>query len=161
MMHRRINIVILESAALALWLGAALFFATAVAPALFAVLPTRTLAGAVVGKILPALLFAGLTVGALVAALELMASGRAWSRARFACGGIIAVACAIGQLVVGARIERLRASIGGPLESLAVDDPRRIEFGRLHGLSVAWLGVAMLASIAALVITTRTLQPRS
>jgi hypothetical protein len=160
-MPRRINIVVIEIAVLALWLGAALFFAAAVAPALFAVLPSRTLAGMVVGRLLPSLLFAGLTVGALVAALELLASGAGWSRARFASGAVIAGACAVAEFGVMPRIERLRVAIAGPLESLASDDPRRIDFGRLHGWSVAWLGLAMLAAVVALVLSSRTLQPRS
>ena len=44
---------------LALWLGAAGFFSAAVAPALFAVLPTRTLAGEVVGRVLPVVFYVG------------------------------------------------------------------------------------------------------
>ncbi len=160
-MPRRINIVVVENAALALWLGASVFFSAAVTPALFAVLPTRTLAGIVVGRVMPSLLFAGLTIGTLVAALELLASGGAFSRARFACGVIVAGACAVAQFVIVPRIVALRESIGGPLESLAGDDPRRIDFGRLHGWSVAWLGVAMLASLVALVLSARALQSRS
>lgn len=160
-MARQINIVVIEIAVLALWLGAALFFAAAVAPALFAVLPTRTLAGLVVGRVLPSLLFAGLTIGALVAALELLSSGAGWSPTRFACGAIVTGACGVAQFFVGPRIERLRAAIAGPLESLSADDPRRIQFGRLHGWSVAWLGLAMLAAAVALVVSARTLQSRS
>jgi hypothetical protein len=42
---------------LAFWLGAAAFFSVALAPVLFAVLPTRTLAGEVVGRVLPGVLY--------------------------------------------------------------------------------------------------------
>lgn len=160
-MARRINIVVIEIVVLSLWLGAALFFAAAVAPALFAALPTRTLAGLVVGRLLPSLLFAGLTVGALVAALELLTSGAGWNSLRFGTGVVITGACAVAQFGVMPRIERLRAAIAGPLESLSPDDPRRIEFGHLHGWSVAWLGLAMLAAVIALVVSARTLQSRS
>ena len=38
------------------WLGAAIFVAAFVAPAAFAVLPTRALAGAIVGRILLSLI---------------------------------------------------------------------------------------------------------
>ena len=160
-MARRINVVVLESAIVALWLGAALFFSAAVAPALFAVLPARALAGAVVARLLPALLFAGVTVGALVAALEALTSGRGWSKARFACGALIAGTCAVAQFAIVPRIERLRAAIGGSLDALPADDARRIAFGRLHGWSVAWLGAAMLAAVVVLIVSARTLHSRS
>jgi len=42
---RRSEPELIQLATLALWFGAALFFSIAVAPALFAVLPSRTLAG--------------------------------------------------------------------------------------------------------------------
>ncbi len=152
--------MILESAALALWLGAALFFSRRRRSGVVRGAPDEDLRRRRGRQVLPSLLFAGLTIGALVAALELMASGRAFSRARFACGVVVAGACAIGQFVVVARIERLRASIGGPLESLAGDDPRRIEFGRLHGFSVAWLGCGH-ARVARCAGHLAELQPRS
>ena len=65
--------------------------------------------------------------------------------------------CAIAQIVIAPRIVRLRGEIAGPLEVLAADDPRRVVFGRLHGASVAWLGLAMLAAIVILIIAGRGL----
>jgi len=47
---------------LSAWLGAAVLVTTVVAPAAFAVLPSRTLAGALVGRVLPVLFIAGLVV---------------------------------------------------------------------------------------------------
>jgi hypothetical protein len=70
---------------------------------------------------------------------------------------VIVVACAAAQLVVAPRLERLRAEIGGSLEALSPDDPRRAAFGRLHGVSVGWMGLAMLAAAAALVVIVRAL----
>jgi hypothetical protein len=149
---------IVELSLLALWLGAALLFSAAVAPALFAALPTRTLAGAVVGRVLPVIFFSGLAVSIAVVALELYSHGN-WSwRGREVPGVIGALSCAIAQLVVSPRIERLRADIGGVIETLAPDDARRAAFGRLHGISVAWLGLAMLAAAAAAVMAGRELR---
>jgi len=65
------------------------------------------------------------------------------------------VACAMAQLVVGPRIDRVRSSIPGAIESLAFDDPRRVLFGRLHALSVMWLGIAMLAAVVSIVLAAR------
>ena len=153
-MFGRINPSVVQVGVLALWLGAAALLSVSVAPALFAVLPSRTLAGAVVGRILPPLFFAGMTVGLLVLALQVV-QGRGWSwGGREISGIVIIVACAIAQLGVAPRIARLREEIG--IEELAVDDARRVAFGRLHGLSVACLGLAMLAAIVAAIIAART-----
>jgi len=156
----RISPSIIEVAVLAFWLGAAAFFSVAVAPALFAVLPTRTLAGEVVGRVLPGVFYSGIVVGVIVVVIELATRG-AWSwRGREMFGALIIVACGIAQTVVAPRITRLREDIAGPVKSLPIDDARRMMFGRLHGVSVAWLGVAMLAAAIALVLSARTLDSR-
>jgi hypothetical protein len=61
---------------------------------------------------------------------------------------LAALACAVAQFVIARRIELLRAAIGPNLDALAPGDPRRAAFGKLHGLSVASLGLAMLAAAA-------------
>lgn len=138
---------IAEAVLIAGWLGAVLLFAAVVAPAAFAVLPSRTLAGSLVGRVLPVLFVAGMVVGAVVAVGGM--TGRR-SVARAAAGGVLVLACAISHLVIGGRIERLRAEIGPSLEALAPGDARRAAFGRLHAMSVAGLGVGVLAAAAAL-----------
>jgi len=135
---------------IAAWLGAALLVAGSVAPAAFAVLPSRTMAGALVGRILPVVFLAGVVAGlccAAVAATGTMSLGR-W---RVGSGLALAASCAIAQFVVTPRIERIRASIGGAVDALDPADPRRVAFGQLHLQSVAWLGVAILAAVVALV----------
>ncbi|HEY9224996.1 MAG TPA: DUF4149 domain-containing protein [Gemmatimonadaceae bacterium] len=143
---------------LAFWLGAAVFFGSVVAPALFAVLPSRTLAGAVVGLTLPAILYSGMAVGAFVLVLQ-VAMRRGWRwKGRELAALITIVACGIAQFGVGPRIARLRTEIGGPIESLPFDDARRVAFGRLHGISVAWLGLAMLAAFICGLIAARAVR---
>lgn len=140
--------------ALSLWLGAALIVAAVVAPAAFAVLPTRTLAGALVGRVLPVLFWGGAAVGLLVIVL-----GRAQGagRARLLAAAALFLACLAAQLVIAPRIGRLRAAAAAPIERLAPDDVRRVAFGRLHAASVAMLGIAALAGSAALLFTVRGL----
>ena len=146
---------------LSLWLGAAAFLALAVAPALFAVLPTRTLAGIVVGRILPPIFYAGMIAGAIILALQIL-ERRGWTwRGREITGVIIVASCAIAQFWVAPRIAQLREEIGGPLEALAADDWRRAAFGRLHGISVAWLGLAMIAAVAGIILSARAGQNTS
>lgn len=143
---------------LTLWMGAALLFVAVVAPAAFLVLPSRTLAGALVGRVLPVIFYAGVVIGAMIVVLDIAGRTGAWTRT--AAGAVSALACAVAQLVVGARIDRLRTAIGAPLDALSPDDPRRIAFGRLHAFSVGWLGIAMIAAIVALALALRALNPR-
>lgn len=157
-MSVRAGVPLTETLLLAVWIGAALLFTVVVAPAAFSVLPTRTLAGALVGRVLPVIFYAGVVIGSLIVVLELIGRTGAWGRS--AAGAVSALACALAQLVVGTRIDRLRAAIGGPLDALAVDDPRRIAFGRLHAISVGWLGLAMVAAIIALALAVRAMSPR-
>lgn len=157
-MTTRMGVPVTETIVLAIWIGAALLFALVVAPAAFAVLPTRTLAGALVGRVLPVIFYAGAVAGSVVIVLDIAGRSSTWTRTGAA--GVTAIACVVAQLVVGTRIERLRASIGGPLDALAADDPRRLAFGRLHAISVGWLGLAMLAAAVALVVAVRTMSTR-
>jgi hypothetical protein len=145
---------LVQLVALALWLGAGAFFSFAVAPALFATLPSRTLAGAVVARTLPIVFYSGIVVGGIVVALQAAGGRGALRDVRALCGCLIVAACAVAQFVIGRRISRMRDEIGS-IEALAVDDARRIAFGRLHGMSVAWLGLAMLAAAVALVLAWR------
>jgi len=140
--------------ALSAWLGAAILVAAVVAPAAFAVLPSRTLAGALVGRVLPVLFYAGAVVGLVVA---ILARGTMPSGARVVAGATITAACLAAQLLVAPRIERIRVDAARPIDELAPGDPRRAAFGRLHGVSVLLLGAAALAGGAALVLTLRTM----
>ena len=139
---------------LSVWLGAAIVVAAVVAPAAFAVLPTRTLAGALVGRVLPTLFWSGAVVG-IVGALLSRAQPNAG--ARFVSALALVLACVAAQLGVAPRIERARLAAAGPIDALPRSDARRIAFGRLHGISVALLGVAAVAGATAIALTIRAL----
>jgi hypothetical protein len=144
--------------ALALWLGAAGFFAIVVARAAFRVLPTRTLAGALVGGTLPTIFITGIIACGIAAIAAWSDPAGAPARALRLGGGLVgALLCAAAQFVVVGRIERLRASLGTTLEALPPGDPSRVAFGRLHALSVGMLGVAMLLGLLVLVLASRHL----
>ncbi|HEX5971127.1 MAG TPA: DUF4149 domain-containing protein [Gemmatimonadaceae bacterium] len=137
---------------LALWLGAALIVAAVVAPAAFDVLPTRTLAGALVGRVLPVLFWSGSVIGLVV----LWLGWRVPSAVPRSVAALVLVASAlVAQLVIAPQIERIRARIGGPLEALDPSNPLRQSFGRLHGMSVACLGVGGVAALVILVLLVR------
>jgi len=137
---------------LAAWLGATLIVGAVVAPAAFAVLPTRTLAGALVGRVLPPLFWSGAAVGAIAAVM----ARRSHRLPALVAALVIAGASLVAQIVVAPRIEAVRVSVGGPIDALARDDARRVAFGRLHGASVALLGLAGLAACVTLLLTART-----
>jgi hypothetical protein len=149
-----------ELVLLSAWLGAAVLFSAAVAPAAFAVLPSRTLAGALVGRVLPVILLSGMVLGVAVVVLE-VAAGTRWKSSPGPAALATLVSCAVAQFAVGARIDRVRAQIPGPVDSLPIGDPLRVAFGRLHAVSVGWLGLAMVAAVGALAIAARSLQSRS
>jgi len=142
---------------LSAWLGAAILVATVVAPAAFKVLPTRTLAGAVVGQVLPVIFISGLIVAAIVTLVNVRApQERSWL-----ASGLLALmllGCVVAQFIIAPRIEVARAAIGGPVESIDASDPRRVQFGKLHAFSVLWMGVAMVGAGGAIVqkLTQRT-----
>lgn len=139
------------------WLGAAIVVAAVVAPSAFAVLPTRALAGALVGRVLPVLFWSGILTGIAASLLTWSIPGRVWrSAALLALVG----ACVAAQLGVAPRIARVRASAGGAIDLLAPDDPRRAAFGRLHLQSVAWMGLAAIAAAVVLLLLARSLIAR-
>lgn len=140
----------IETILLAAWLGAAILVAAVVAPAAFRVLPSRSLAGALVGQVLPVIFISGLVVSVAAVAMESRAGAR-FARVTVS-GPFIAmiVGCIVAQFIIGPRIEVVRAAIGGAVDALDAADPRRVQFGKLHAFSVLWMGVAMAGAIWAL-----------
>lgn len=133
----------------AMWGGAALLFTAVVAPAAFAVLPQRMLAGAVVGRVLPVVFLSGLVVAAVAGVLRQRSAARPWP---WRIGLVLLFAgCAIAQFGIGPRIQALRAQLPPDLERVSPDDPRRAQFGKLHGVSVAFMGLGMVGALVALV----------
>lgn len=145
----------------AVWIGAALITAAVVAPSAFAVLPSRTMAGTLVGNVLAALFLAGIVAGGLAAAVLAAPSRSAGpSRSALIASLVVAAACGFAQFLVTPKLDQLRVGIGGPVDALAADDPRRVAFGLLHGYSVAGLGLALVGAVACLVFLSLALRPR-
>ncbi len=147
--HRNASRALISVIVSAIWGGAALIVVTTVAPAAFKVLPTRSLAGALVGQVLPVLFVSGIVAGLLSFVFAARTAPRVVLR-RVGAAGTIA-GCAIAQLVIGPKISALREKIGPSVEALAATDPLRVAFGTLHGLSVLALGVAMVFALVTLV----------
>ena len=143
------------------WLGAATIVAASVAPAAFDVLPTRALAGALVGRVLPAIFVSGVLAGLVAALAAWMDRPTQYGVARASLPLVTTIACAVAQWIIAPRIERLRERIGPSVEALAASDPLRMEFGRLHGLSVLAMGIGMVTALVAVVLALLALRGRS
>jgi hypothetical protein len=143
------------------WLGASLITVAVVAPGAFAVLPSRSMAGTMVGRVLPSLFIAGIAIGVVVALLSGGLASAGAPRWTAVSALLASVACAISQFGITPQLDRLRSAIVGPIEALSPDDPRRVAFGLLHGYNVAGLGVAMLAAAVCLGFLQFSLRPRT
>lgn len=142
---------------LAAWIGATLYFSVVVTRAAFAVLPTRTLAGALVGETLPVLFDSGMLVGAILVGAALLSPGGTARTASLAGGVTIFVLTAFARFVILARIARLRLAMPVAIDSLPVDDPSRRAFGQLHAMSVGALGLAMLVGLIVALVLVHSL----
>ena len=138
---------------LSIWLGAACFF-IGVAQSAFAVLPAREMAGAVVGRTLSILNYSGIAIAVILLLTSLLVRRSnkflIWAE-RFLLL-VIAVACAVGEFVIGLMLLSVRAQMGKPVDEVAVDDPLRIQFNNLHEYSVWVLIAAMAAALIAFFI---------
>lgn len=143
--------------ALVLWLGGIVFFAI-MTPNVFAVVPTREMAGQVIARLLTILHGMGIVAGVvfLLCSLTLarLSQGafKPWAARNLLVAAMLALTC-IAQFYVFARMEDLRRDMG-VIDQIAPGDPRRIEFNDLHLWStrleggVLLLGVAVLYSMA-------------
>jgi hypothetical protein len=145
--------------ALALWTGGLVVIGAVAAPSVFDVLGARSaegrvLAGAVVGALLER--FTMIAYGcAAVVLLSLVTRGVLGPRPRrfaYRVGGLLLMVAATvyAGSVVAPRIAAMQRSIGTAPSALAESDPRRIEFGRLHGTSVSLQLVPLLGGLALL-----------
>ena len=145
--------------ALALWTGGLFVVGALAAPSIFDVLGARgadgrMLAGAVVGDLLQRFNLVAYTCAAVVL-VSLAVRGVLGPRPRrfairVALLAMMATAAVYAGLVLTPRIAAVQRGIGAAPSTLAETDPRRVEFGRLHGLSVSLQLVPLLGGLALL-----------
>ncbi|HJQ24152.1 MAG TPA: DUF4149 domain-containing protein [Blastocatellia bacterium] len=149
-----------EALLLVIWLGAMIFFGFAVAPTVFAVLPTRELAGQVVNSLIGKLELLGLVCGPLLLLSQFVLWPKRPAEAKARVVRVIMLALmtllvAASRFWVSAKLHALRVQLSGPIDDLPVTDPLRVEFSALHGVSVSLMGATMLAGIVVILITVR------
>lgn len=140
-------------ALMAAWLGAAVLTAASVAPAAFAVITNRPLAGDLVGRVLTVIFTSGFVAGAIAMVLTPVPA-RAERWAAF----IAALMCLVTRLIVLPHIAGIRAGLRAPIESLLESDPQRVEFAKLHVISVAALGIAIVSAFLFVILSLRNTQ---
>lgn len=149
---------------LGLWLGAAIFFSSVVAPGAFRVLRTFDLpnqseiAGALVSHTLSRINLFGVIISMLVL-VTTFALRQTLTRRTFNLQIILllimAVATAGGEWVIAPRMRLLRAAFRLPIDQVPVEDAGRIAFAALHGYSVVALSVAMIAALIAFFVISK------
>ena len=145
--------------ALGTWVGSIFYFSAAVAPGAFRVLPSQDLAGVLGEFTLRRLHTLGITAGIVLllasVALAVSASGSRRSVLMASVGvAIMVVLTVISQHVVIRRMMELQREMGSVVAT-AKDDPRRLEFDKLHGVSVQLEGATLLIGFASLFLTVR------
>lgn len=143
--------------ALVVWVGGITFFSV-LAPNVFAVLPTRQLAGNVVNRMLPILHWMGLVSGVVFIASSMLYSRIMTGFVRPLAGRHILVLLMllltlVSQFMIVPRMATLRADMAN-IDTVPQDDARRVEFNRLHVWSsrleqgIFLLGLVTLFAVA-------------
>ncbi|MBA3354804.1 MAG: DUF4149 domain-containing protein [Pyrinomonadaceae bacterium] len=146
---------------LGLWLGAAVFFSSVVAPSVFSVLRAfqvpnvGEIAGTLVTRTLSVVNVSGFIIS-LFLLVTALAFGKGLGKRSFflelASLIVVAVTSVTGQWVIAAKMRALRVAMVLPVDQVPIDDARRVAFNRLHGYSVTALSIAMVAALIAFLI---------
>ena len=143
--------------ALIVWLGGLIFFSFVIAPTLFAMLPTRHLAGSVVTRSLNALHWMGIVSGIVFLASSMIYSRLSTGSAHpFAARHILLclmlALTVISQFGVTPKMASQRASLG-EIDSVPVTDPARVRFNALHAWSTRLEGGVFLLGLIVVYLT--------
>jgi uncharacterized membrane protein len=149
---------------LVVWLGGLIFFAFVLAPTAFSpgLLPTRQLAGSIVGRSLDRLHYMAIASGIVFLLASMLYSRMASGNARpLAARHILIVLMllltVISQCAISPKMHTIRAEVG-VIDDLPPDNPLRVEFDRLHVWSEKFEVAVLLLGLAALYTTAQALR---
>jgi len=149
--------------ALVVWLGGLIFFAFVVAPTAFfpGLLPTRHLAGEIVGRSIGALHWMGIVSGVVFLISSAIYNRMTVGSARPLAGRHLLIALmllltVISQFAISPKMHAIRAEVD-VIDSIAPDSPLRMEFDRLHVWSEKFEQGVFLLGLAALFLKARAL----
>jgi uncharacterized protein DUF4149 len=149
---------------LVVWLGGLIFIAFVEAPIAFSpgLLPTRHMAGSIVGRSLDVLHYMAIVSGVvfLIASMTYswMTAGIARPLAlRHLLIAVMLLLTVISQFAISPRMHALRAE-AGVIDNLPLDSPLRVEFNRLHVWSEKVEEAVLLLGLGALFATASALK---
>jgi len=149
---------------LVVWLGGLIFFAFVLAPTVFSpgLLPSRQMAGSIVGRSLDRLHYVAIVSGTvfLIASMlySRIASGNARPlAARHVLIVLMLLLTVISQFAISPKMHAIRAE-AGVIDDLPPDNPRRMEFDRLHMWSEKFEVAVLLLGLVALYGTAQALR---
>ena len=148
---------------LVVWVGGIIFFAFVLAPTVFhpGILPSRHLAGAVVSRSLGILHAIGLSCGLVFLVTSMIDSQViTGSVAPFAGRNLLVYVMIaltlVSMFAISSRMLNLRNDMVF-IDNVPHDDPRRVEFNRLHEWSTRLEGGVLLLGLAVIFLTSRRL----
>ena len=153
--------------AIAIWIGGLLALGTIAAPAIFDVVSLRqvpdgrVLSGAIFGEVLRRFDLVSYACGALVLATLAVRAVLGPRPRRFSLragiGVLMLSASMYSGMVLSNRIASVQQAIGAGVapSSLPAGDPRRVEFGRLHGQSTLVQLVPILGGLLLILFELR------
>ncbi len=146
----------IEFLSLGLWLGGDAFFSFVVAPGAFSILGNRDAAGMMVGYSLTRLHFAGIFLGLLFLVARLLRTRdfASCTTAAAFCVVFMVILTAASQFTASNRMERLKKQMVS-VQNTPDDDPRRVQFNRLHSISVAYESAVLFLGFAGLFLLVR------
>jgi len=146
---------------LVVWVGGLIFFAFVLAPTVFhpGILPARQFAGNVVNRSLGIMHWMGLVCGIVFAATSMIDARVADGAAHpFALRNLLIYSMILLTLIamfgIASRMAVLRNDMGF-IDNVPHDDPRRVEFNRLHEWSTRVEGAVMLLGLVLVYMTAR------
>jgi len=149
---------------LVVWLGGVIFLAFVEAPTAFSpgLLPTRHMAGSIVGRSLDLLHYMAIVSGIVFLIASMLYSRMAMGNARpLAARHILIVLMllltVISQFAISPKLHALRDEVG-VIDNVPLDNPLRREFDRLHIWSEKFEEAVLLLGLVALYTTAQAFQ---
>jgi hypothetical protein len=149
---------------LVIWLGGLIFLAFVEAPIVFSpgLLPTRHMAGSIVGRSLDLLHYMAIASGIIFLITSMfynrMVSGSPKPLAvRHVLIAVMLLLTVVSQFAISPKLHAIRNEVG-VIDNLPLDNPQRREFDRLHVWSEKFEEAVLLLGLVALYTTAQALR---
>jgi hypothetical protein len=144
---------------LVVWVGGIIFLSFVEAPTAFSVLPSRHMAGSVVGHSLGILHWMGLFAGVIFLGSSMLLSSLTTGSAQpLTCRHILVFLMLLitiaSQFGISPKMATLRAQFGD-IDTVSPTDPGRLQFDALHKWSVRLECTVLVMGLVALFLTAR------